>query len=171
LPPSATRRSLGLTQTSSFEKRDRLAWLRAWTTAEPRFLQAQKLFVARGDNRNALYAEVSAFRGSLPRMAVPTASARLAEYLEHPLVQSDDRLRLRVLVIKGETDEAEAWLHGCKVSSKQSVLGVRGHQLLVATPSTKLVRINTGGPGNREIMRSSGTLLENPHGTTSAHQS
>ena len=49
-------------------------------------------------------------------MSVPAASARLAEYLEHPLVQSDDRLRLRVLVIKGETDEdldptlaAESW--------------------------------------------------------------
>jgi CHAT domain-containing protein len=95
---------------------DRLAWLRAWSAAEPQFLQAQKLFAARGDERNALYAEVSAFRGSLPRMSVPAASARLAEYLEHPLVQSDDHLRLRVLVIKGETDEdldpslaAESW--------------------------------------------------------------
>ena len=95
---------------------DRLAWLRAWTVAEPRFLQAQKLFAAQGDDRNALYAEVSAFRGRLPRMSVPTASSRLAEYLEHSLVQSDDRLRLRVLVIKGETDEdldptlaAESW--------------------------------------------------------------
>ena len=95
---------------------DRLAWLRAWSAAEGQFLQAQKLFAARGDERNALYAEVSAFRGRLPRMSVPEASARLAEYLEHPLVRSDDHLRLRVLVIKGETDEdldpslaAESW--------------------------------------------------------------
>ncbi len=84
---------------------DRLAWLRAWSAAEPQFLQAQRLFAASGDERNALYAEVSAFRGALPRMAVPEASARLADYLEHPLVQADDRLRLRVLVIKGETDQ------------------------------------------------------------------
>ena len=84
---------------------DRLAWLRAWSAAEPQFLQAQKLFAARGDARNALYAEVSAFRGALPRMSVPAASARLADYLEHPIVKGDDRLRLRVLVIKGETDE------------------------------------------------------------------
>jgi CHAT domain-containing protein/tetratricopeptide (TPR) repeat protein len=95
---------------------DRLGWLRAWTAAEPKFLEAQKLFAARGDGRDALYAEVSAFRGALPRMSVPAASARLAEYLDQPLVQSDDRLRLRVLVIKGETDEdldptlaAESW--------------------------------------------------------------
>lgn len=84
---------------------DRLAWLRAWSAAEPQYLQAHKLFAARGDERNALYAEVSAFRGALPRMAVPEASARLADYLEHPLVQADDRLRLRVLIIKGETDQ------------------------------------------------------------------
>jgi tetratricopeptide (TPR) repeat protein len=84
---------------------DRLAWLRAWSAAEPHFLQAQKLFAARGDERNALYAEVSAFRGALPRMAVAEASSRLADYLEHPLVQADERLRLRVLIIKGETDQ------------------------------------------------------------------
>ncbi len=95
---------------------DRLAWLRAWGAAEPKFIEAQKLFAARGDERNALYAEVSAFRGALPRMSVPEASGRLADYLEHSLVQSDDRLRLRVLVIKGETDQdldptlaAESW--------------------------------------------------------------
>ncbi|MGE0450541.1 MAG: hypothetical protein AB7Q29_13280, partial [Vicinamibacterales bacterium] len=55
---------------------DRLAWLRAWSAAEPHFLQAQKLFAARGNERDALYAEVSAFRGALPRMSVPAASAR-----------------------------------------------------------------------------------------------
>lgn len=95
---------------------DRLAWLRAWSAAEPHFLEAQKLFAASGDERDALYAEVSAFRGALPRMSVPAASARLADYREHPIVKGDDRLRLRVLVIKGETDEdfdptlaAESW--------------------------------------------------------------
>lgn len=95
---------------------DRLAWLRAWSAAEPKFIEAQRLFAARGDKRNALYAEVSAFRGRLPRMSVLEASARLNDYLEHPLVAADDRLRLRVLVIKGETDEdvdptlaAESW--------------------------------------------------------------
>lgn len=87
------------------QEADRLAWLRAWSAAEPLFTQAQKLFAAQGDQRNALYAEVSAFRGQLPRTSVPAASARLEDYLQNPLVQSDDRLRLRVLVIKGETDE------------------------------------------------------------------
>jgi CHAT domain-containing protein len=95
---------------------DRLAWLRAWSAAEPKFIEAQKLFAARGDERNALYAEVGAFRGLLPRTSVPEASERLGAYVEHPLVQTDDRLRLRVLAIKGEVDEdldptlaAESW--------------------------------------------------------------
>jgi hypothetical protein len=76
-----------------------------WTRAEPLYAQARVAFIAAGDERNALYAEVSRLRGQLPTSAVPEVSERLSEYLDNPLVQSDDRLRLRVLVIKGETDE------------------------------------------------------------------
>ena len=84
---------------------DRLAWLRVWTRAEPLYEKAREAFIASGDERNALYAEVSGLRGQLPTLAVPDVSERLSEYLDNPLVQSDDRLRLRVLIIKGETDE------------------------------------------------------------------
>lgn len=35
---------------------DRLAWLRAWNAAEPLYLEAERLFDAVGDKRNALYA-------------------------------------------------------------------------------------------------------------------
>jgi CHAT domain-containing protein/predicted negative regulator of RcsB-dependent stress response len=84
---------------------DRLAWLRVWTRAEPLYAKARDAFIANGDERNALYAEVSRLRGQLPTLAVPEVSERLSEYLDNPLVQSDDRLRLRVLIIKGETDE------------------------------------------------------------------
>lgn len=83
---------------------DRLAWLRAWTRAEPMYAQARKSFAAAGDKRNALYAEICQLRGSLPKLAVPEVSERLEAYLDDPLVQADDRLRLRLLVIKGETD-------------------------------------------------------------------
>lgn len=84
---------------------ERLAWLRAWTRAEPLFSEAERIFAARGDERNALYARINSLRGRLPRLAVPAVSEQLAEYLEHPLVLADDRLRLRTLIIKGETDE------------------------------------------------------------------
>lgn len=87
---------------------DRLAWLRVWPRAEPLYGQARQMFIARGDRRNALYAEVSQLRGQLPRLAVPDVSERLAAYLDDPVVRDDDRLRLRVLAIKGETGRVQA---------------------------------------------------------------
>ena len=84
---------------------ERLAWLRVWTRAEPLYAQAREAFVRGGDRRNALYAEVSQLRGQLPTLPVPEVSERLAGYLDDPIVADDERLRLRVLVIKGETDE------------------------------------------------------------------
>ena len=87
------------------DEADRLAWLRVWTRAEPLYAKAREAFVARGDKRNALYAEVNRLRGQLPTLAVPDVSERLSQYLDDPIVKSDERLRLRVLIIKGETDE------------------------------------------------------------------
>ena len=84
---------------------DRLAWLRVWTRAEPLYAEAREAFVRSGDRRNALYAEVSRLRGQLPTLPVPEVSERLSAYLDDPVVQNDERLRLRVLIIKGETDE------------------------------------------------------------------
>lgn len=83
---------------------ERLVWLRAWTKAEPLFSQAERAFATSGDRRNALYAAINALRGQLPRLPVPEVSERLAQHLENPIVQADDRLRLRCLIIKGETD-------------------------------------------------------------------
>jgi tetratricopeptide (TPR) repeat protein len=37
--------------------------------------------------------------------SVPEVSERLSAYLDDPVVENDERLRLRVLIIKGETDE------------------------------------------------------------------
>ena len=86
------------------QEAERLAWLKAWTRAAPLYAEAERLYVARGDRRNALYAEINNLRGQLPRLAVPEVSQRLAQYLEDPIIQGDNRLRLRTLVIKGETD-------------------------------------------------------------------
>ena len=104
---------------------DRLAWLRAWGAAERLYAEAGRLFAAQGDQASALYSEVSVLRGQLPRLAVPQVSARLAEYLENPIVQADDRLRLRCLVIKGETDEdldptlaAQSWREAQALAEK-----------------------------------------------------
>jgi hypothetical protein len=84
---------------------DGLVWLKAWSKAAPLFAEAEKLFTARGDRRRVLYAQINQLRARLPSLPVPEVSARLAEYLADPMVQTDERLRLRCLVIKGETDE------------------------------------------------------------------
>lgn len=111
--------------TKLIQEADRLAWLRAWGASEPLYRKAEKLFAANGNERDALYARINVLRGELPRLPVPAVSARLAEYLEHPLAQSDDRLRLRVLVIKGETDQdldpslaAESWREALAIAEK-----------------------------------------------------
>jgi CHAT domain-containing protein len=87
------------------QEAERLAWVKAWARAEPLYAEAERLFTARGDRRNALYAQINRLRGELPRLSVSEVSQRLAEYLEDPIVQADDRVRLRCLIIKGEVDE------------------------------------------------------------------
>ncbi|HXH23611.1 MAG TPA: hypothetical protein VNI78_00090, partial [Vicinamibacterales bacterium] len=79
-------------------------WLKAWSKAAPLYAEAEKLFAAGGDRRNVVYAQINQLRARLPSLPVPEVSARLAEYLADPIVQGDERLRLRCLVIKGETD-------------------------------------------------------------------
>src|ERR1700731_498890 len=104
---------------------DRLAWLKNWTRAEPLYADAERLFTERGNQRNALYASVNKLRAQLPRLAVPEVSQQLAKYLEDPIVQTDDRLRLRCLVIKGETDTdldpflaEQSWREALEVATK-----------------------------------------------------
>jgi tetratricopeptide (TPR) repeat protein len=122
---------------------DRLAWLRAWTRAEPLYAQARAAFIARDDRRNALYAEVSRLRGQLPTLPVPEVSDRLAAYLDDPIVVSDERLRLRILIIKGETDEdldpalsQRSWTEALAIAEKLGDAGwanrARGELGLVA---------------------------------------
>jgi CHAT domain-containing protein/tetratricopeptide (TPR) repeat protein len=122
---------------------DRLAWLRVWTRAEPVYEQARVAFVARGDKRNALYAEVNRLRGRLPTLPVPEVSERLGEYLDDPMVEGDERLRLRVLVIKAETDEdldpalsQQSWTEALAIAEKLGDAGwanrARGELGLVA---------------------------------------
>jgi hypothetical protein len=104
---------------------DRLAWLRAWSRAMPLYAEAERLFAARGDRRNALYAQINKLRGELPTLPVPEVSERLAAYLEDPIVLADDRLRLRCLIIKGDTDAdldpsvaAQSWLEALRLAER-----------------------------------------------------
>lgn len=83
---------------------DRLAWLKNWTRAEPLFSKAEEMFSAAGDQRNALYARISAIRGRLPQLSLIEVSQTLSDYLDNPIVQNDPKLKLRCLVVKGDVD-------------------------------------------------------------------
>jgi CHAT domain-containing protein/tetratricopeptide (TPR) repeat protein len=83
---------------------DRLAWLKNWSRAEPLFSKAEEMFTAAGDQRNALYARISAIRGRLPQLSLIEVSQTLSDYLGNPIVQNDPKLKLRCLVVKGDVD-------------------------------------------------------------------
>src|ERR1017187_8191140 len=59
---------------------DRLAWLKNWSRAEPLFSKAAEMFTAAGDERNALYARISAIRGRLPQLPLIEVSQTLSDY-------------------------------------------------------------------------------------------
>src|SRR5689334_7302807 len=83
---------------------ERLAWLRNWSAALPYYKQAEREFSASGDRSNALFAHISGIRGELQRLPLLETSELLANELDDPLVESDPRLRLRCLVVKGDVD-------------------------------------------------------------------
>jgi CHAT domain-containing protein len=90
--------------TKKLEQADRLAWLKNWLRAEPQFAELEAYYRSIGDERNAVYAQVSGLRGRLPRLSLLDTSNELADILDQPITRNDDRLRLRVLVVKGDVD-------------------------------------------------------------------
>jgi hypothetical protein len=84
-----------------------LADLYNWAEAAPAFTQAEELFLAAGDKRNALYARLGRIRANIERdrRPLPEVSAQLAEALDDdPLLQNDKELRMFCLIVKGDID-------------------------------------------------------------------
>jgi len=86
------------------EEADKLVLLNNWGGARPLFAEAEKLFEDAGDARNSLYCKISRLRADVHRMPFTEVAGFLAEQLETPLVQNDSRLKLRLLVVKGNID-------------------------------------------------------------------
>lgn len=57
---------------------ERLSWLKAWTAAAPLYAEAERLFTARGDPRNALFARINHLRGQLPTLPIAEVSQQHA---------------------------------------------------------------------------------------------
>jgi CHAT domain-containing protein len=82
-----------------------LADLYNWDDAGRDFAEAEKLFLAAGDQRNALYAKLGTIRSTVDQRAMPATSAQLASDLaNNPLLQTDKQLRLFCLIVKGDID-------------------------------------------------------------------
>ncbi len=82
-----------------------LADLYNWSDPAEDFGEAEKLFLAAGDQRNALYARLGKIRSSAEQRALPELSVQLAEELDtNTLLQTDKPLRMFCLIVKGDID-------------------------------------------------------------------
>jgi CHAT domain-containing protein len=82
-----------------------LADLFNWADAGPEFSQAEKAFLAAGDQRNALYAKLGRIRSTAEQGRLPVISAQLDEELRtNPLLGNDKQLRMFCFIVKGDID-------------------------------------------------------------------
>ncbi len=82
-----------------------LADLYNWADAGPEFSQAEKLLVAAGDQRNALYARLGVTRATAEQGKLPVMSSQLDEELNtDPLLLNDKQLRMFGFIVKGDID-------------------------------------------------------------------
>jgi CHAT domain-containing protein len=89
---------------SQIQEADRLAWLTDWYSAAPIYARAEKAALAAGDKRNALYAKFGRLRGEMQTSGLADLAQILAADLDSALLKGDDRLRLRLLTVKGDID-------------------------------------------------------------------
>src|SRR5258707_15080189 len=76
-----------------------------WADAASLFTQAEQLYGARGDSRNALYAHLGRLRSTMEQLSLPEVSEELGVELDkNPLLQSDNELRLFCLMVRGDID-------------------------------------------------------------------
>src|SRR5256886_14040433 len=76
-----------------------------WVDAATLFGEAEQLYAARGDKRNALYAHLGRIRSTMEQLSLPEISEKLgAELDKNPLLQSDKELRLFCLMVLGDID-------------------------------------------------------------------
>ena len=82
-----------------------LADLYNWGDAANDFGEAEGMFAAAGDVRNALYARLGKIRSTIEQRSLPATSEDLQGELDsNPLLQNDKQLRMFCLIVKGDID-------------------------------------------------------------------
>ena len=83
---------------------DKFQWILNGPKAAPMYSRAERLFAARGDTRDQIYAHIGYIRTVAETIPMNEASHYFDEQLQTPLLKSDKRLRLWCLTSKGYTD-------------------------------------------------------------------
>ena len=92
--------------TDALQRALHFADLYNWTDAAEEFSEAEKLFLAAGDQRNALFARLGKIRSTAEQRNLPSTSAELGTELDtNPILQTDKQLRMFCLIVKGDLDE------------------------------------------------------------------
>jgi hypothetical protein len=86
------------------DQADHFADLYNWTRAVPLYLEAERGFRLKGDERKALYAHFGFIRASLAASAPPSNDRYLRSQLQIGWVQHDARLMMTGLIAKGYVD-------------------------------------------------------------------
>ena len=83
---------------------DRLADLGNWVKAGPLYAQAEQQFHSRGDVRQELYAKFGRLHRDIETGSYSAVGEELENDLQDPAIQSDPRLHIRALSLKGFID-------------------------------------------------------------------
>lgn len=81
-----------------------LADLYNWYNAQPLYAEAEAAFRRAGDQRNALFAQVSRLRGEMQVRSLSELVENIDSILATDVAKSDNRLQLRCLVVRGDVD-------------------------------------------------------------------
>jgi hypothetical protein len=114
--PSSRNKATSTSSTSERASRDEAAQaaleqalyfadLYNWHASRPHFVKAQRLFEDAGDKSNALYARLGAIRAGAYPAPINVQSYKLSQELAaNPILQSDKRIRMFCLIVKGDFD-------------------------------------------------------------------
>lgn len=86
----------------AMEKAEYLVNIYNWYDAHPYFAEAERMFLARGDERNALFARVSRLRGEMQIVPFPDLIDAIDNILATTVAREDPALRLRCLIVRGD---------------------------------------------------------------------
>lgn len=88
----------------AMEKAEHLVDIYNWYDAHPYYMEAERMFLAQGDERNALFARASRLRGEMQILPFPDLIDAIDKILSTDIAKNDPALRLRCLIIRGDVN-------------------------------------------------------------------